>query len=45
MRSPAGAEKSCPSCSYLATATHRSMGWLDALTRALNGNPWISGTT
>jgi len=31
--------------SYLATAARHGITWLDALTRAAEGNPWIPGTT
>jgi len=34
-----------PIRSYLATAARHGTGWLDALTRAAEGNPWIPGTT
>ena len=44
MRSLAGAEAFCAIRSYLATATRRGTGWLEALTQALDGNPWIPGT-
>ena len=45
MRSLAGAEAFCAIRSYLATATRHGIGWLDALTQALDGNPWIPDTT
>jgi len=45
MRSMAGAEIFCAIRSYLATAARHGIGWLDALTRAAAGNPWIPGTT
>jgi transposase len=45
MRSAAGAEAFCAIRSYLATATRHGIGWLDALTQALDGNPWIPDTT
>lgn len=45
MRSMAGAETFCAIRSYLATATRHGIGWLDALTRAAAGNPWIPATT
>jgi transposase len=45
MRSMQGAETFCAIRSYLATATRHGIGWLDALTRAAEGNPCIPGTT
>ena len=45
MRSMHGAEVFCAIRSYLATATRHGIGWLDALTRAAEGTPWIPGTT
>jgi len=45
MRSMHGAEAFCAIRSYLATATRHGIGWLDALTRAAQGHPWIPGTT
>ena len=45
MRSMQGAETFCAIRSYLATATRHGIGWLDALTRAAEGHPWIPGTT
>jgi len=45
MRSMHGAEAFCAIRSYLATATRHGIGWLDALTRAAEGTPWIPGTT
>ena len=45
MRSMTGAEQFCAIRSYLATATRHGIGWLDALTRAAQGHPWIPGTT
>jgi transposase len=45
MRSMTGAETFCAIRSYLATATRHDIGWLDALTRAAEGNPWIPDTT
>ena len=45
MRSTAGAEEFCAIRSYLATAARHGTGWLGALTRAAEGNPWIPGTT
>ena len=45
MRSTAGAETFCTIRSYLATATRHGISWLDALTQAAQGNPWIPDTT
>jgi transposase len=45
MRSVKGAETFCAIRSYLATAARHGVTWLDALTRAAEGNPWIPGTT
>jgi transposase len=45
MRSMTGAEAFCAIRSYLATATRHGIPWLDALTRAAAGTPWIPGTT
>jgi hypothetical protein len=45
MRSMEGAETFCAIRSYLATAARHGITWLDALTRAAEGNPWIPGTT
>jgi transposase len=45
MRSMHGAETFCAIRSYLATATRHGIGWLDALTQAARGHPWIPGTT
>jgi transposase len=45
MRSMSGAETFCAIRSYLATAARHGTGWLGALTRAAEGNPWIPGTT
>jgi transposase len=45
MRSMTGAEVFCAIRSYLATATRHGIGWLDALTRAARGHPWVPGTT
>ena len=45
MRSMRGAEAFCAIRSYLATAARHGIGWLDALTRAAQGYPWIPGTT
>jgi hypothetical protein len=44
MRSMTGAEAFCAIRSYLATATRHGISWLDALTRAAAGNPWIPET-
>jgi len=41
MRSMAGAEVFCAIRSYLATATRHGIGWLEALTTAAEGNPFI----
>ena len=38
-------ERVCPIRSYLATASRHDIGWLEALTRAAEGNPWIPETT
>ena len=45
MRSMAGAGTFCAIRSYLATATRHGIGWLDALTRAAQGHPWVPGIT
>ena len=45
MRSMTGAQIFCAVRSYLATASRHGIGWLDALTRAAQGHPWIPGTT
>ena len=45
MRSMAGAEAFCAIRSYLATASRHGISWLDALTRAAGGRPWIPGTS
>ena len=45
LRSMHGAETFCAIRSYLATATRHGIGWLDALTRAARGHPWVPGTT
>lgn len=42
MRSMTGAEIFCAIRSYLATAARHGIGALDALTRAAQGDPWIS---
>jgi len=44
MRSVAGAEEFCAIRSYLHTATRHGIGALDAITRALQGNPWTPET-
>jgi hypothetical protein len=44
MRSMHGAEIFCAIRSYLATADRHGIGWLDALTRAASGSPWIPQT-
>jgi transposase len=41
MRSMTGAEIFCAIRTYLATAARHDIGWLEALTRAAQGNPWI----
>jgi len=41
MRSMHGAEIFCPIRSYLATTARHGISWLDALTRAASGTPWI----
>jgi transposase len=41
MRSMKGAEAFCAIRSYLATAARHGIGWLDAPTRAAQGNPWL----
>jgi len=45
MRSMTGAGTFCVIRSYLATASRHGISWLDALTRAAGGRPWIPGTT
>ena len=45
MRSMTGAEAFCAIRSYLATADRHGISWLDALTRAAGGRPWIPGTS
>jgi transposase len=45
MRSMHGAEAFCAIRSYLATATRHGISWLDALTHAAAGTPWIPDTT
>jgi transposase len=44
LRSVAGAEEFCAIRSYLHTATRHGLGALEALTTALQGNPWIPET-
>jgi transposase len=44
MRSMRGAEAFCTIRTYLATASRHGIGWLDALTRAAEGSPWIPQT-
>jgi transposase len=44
MRSMKGAENFCAIRSYLATAARHGTGWLDALTQAAAGEPWIPQT-
>jgi transposase len=44
MRSMTGAETFCAIRSYLATAARHGTGWLDALTRAAAGTPWLPET-
>jgi hypothetical protein len=44
MRSMTGAEEFCAIRSYLATAARHGISALDALTRAFQASPWISGT-
>jgi transposase len=41
MRSMAGAGTFCAIRSYLATASRHDIGWLEALIRAAEGDPWI----
>jgi transposase len=41
MRSMTGAQTFCDIRSYLATASRHGTGWLDALIRAAQGDPWI----
>jgi transposase len=41
LRSMTGAQTFCAIRSYLATATRHGIGWLDALTQAAQGNPWV----
>lgn len=44
MRSMTGAEEFCAIRSYLHTATRHGLGALDAITQALQGQPWIPET-
>jgi len=44
MRSMKGAETFCAIRSYLATAARHGINWLDALTQAAAGTPWIPQT-
>jgi transposase len=44
MRSMRGAQTFCAIRSYPATADRHGIGWLDALTRAAAGAPWIPQT-
>jgi transposase len=44
MRSMKGAGDFCAIRSYLATAARHGIGWLDALTEAAAGTPWIPQT-
>jgi hypothetical protein len=44
MRSLTGAETFCAIRSYLATASRHGISWLDAPTRAAQGDPWIPQT-
>jgi transposase len=44
MRSMRGAEAFCAIRSYIATADRHGSGWLDALTQATAGNPWMPET-
>jgi transposase len=44
MRSMTGAEEFCAIRSYLHTATRHGLGALDAITRAIQGQPWIPET-
>jgi hypothetical protein len=41
MRSMTGAQIFCAIRSYLATASRNGISWLDALTRAARGDPWV----
>jgi transposase len=44
MRSMTGAQEFCAIRSYLHTATRHGLGALDAITQALQGQPWIPET-
>jgi transposase len=44
LRSVKGAETFCAIRSYLATAARHGIGWIDALTQAAAGTPWIPET-
>jgi transposase len=44
MRSITGAETLCAIRSYLATAPRHGISWLDALTQAAEGRPWVPDT-
>jgi transposase len=44
MRSMTGAGVFCAIRSYLASASRHGISWLEALTRAAEGRPWIPGT-
>lgn len=44
MRSMKGAQTFCVIRTYLATAARHGIGWLDALTQAAAGTPWIPET-
>jgi transposase len=41
MPSMAAAKVFCAFRAYLATASPHGIGWLDTLTRAAQGDPWI----
>lgn len=41
MRSMNGADDFCAIRSYLAAATRHGIGWLEVLTQAAAGTPWI----
>ena len=41
MRSMHGAGIFCAIRSYVSTAARHGISWLDALTRAASGTPWI----
>ena len=44
MRSMTGAKTFCAIRSYLATAARHGISWLDALTQAAEGRPWVPDT-